>query len=235
MATQPCQSACSEWVEVEDFDGTQWGDELLPDHQTILEQCIVSATDALFEWSGRKWAGVCMETVTIGDRDSTNPSNVCRLRRVKLGGYPVTSITSVDIAGDAIAEGVAGGYQVDDWRWLTRIDNANGSNDGWPIDGTLVVTYVYGAMPPPLGRQACIELAGELALAHTAPDKCKKPERVTSVQRQGVNISYAEPGAFKDLPLVKTFLEAYNPTGRKRRAGVLNPDLLQEVHRTNTG
>lgn len=227
--SQPCQSACSPWATEDDFQDTIWAGKGTEDLRATM---LAVATDLLFEWSGRKWPGSCSDEATL-----RSYRTVCRDARVALGAYPITSITSVeelDTDGVTIVTVDPSAYRVDSWKWLVREDEADGTNKGWALDGKTTVAFTYGAMPPPDGKVAAVELAGELVLARTDPGECRLPQKVTSVVRQGVSISFAEPGSFKTLPSVQAFLDARNPTGRRRRAGVLNPDLDVKAVRQGT-
>jgi hypothetical protein len=109
---------------------------------------------------------------------------------------------------------------------------------GWPTcqqlelpdtqPGTFSVTYTYGADPPTPGILAAKVLAGELALAMAQLDNAL-PQRVTSVNRQGVTVAVVDAMDFlktgnTGLYEVDLFIKAYNPHGARRYPRVWSPD-----------
>ena len=115
-------------------------------------------------------------------------------------------------AGDGVREGVARAiasvtidgevvpteeYRLDQGRWLVRLAGSDGKNPGWPCrqrldlpsteEGTFEIVYTFGVDPPPEGKLAAKTLACQLALACDpgTAGKCKLPERVTTLTRQG--------------------------------------------------
>lgn len=149
-----------------------------------------TASDLLFELSGRLFPGECEKTVRpacdecacgyqvlsrghiIGPWDYGHAySGLCGLcltscspSRVKLSGYPVTAITEIKIDGDILA---STNYRLWKSRYVTRLDDGR-----WPMrqnltqpdtaDGTFSISYTYGASPPAAGVSAAAQLACEL-------------------------------------------------------------------------
>lgn len=273
----PCQSACSSWATSDDVC-SPCDDYSFP--AGVLDDMLAVASDLLFEWSGRRFPGSCADTVRPctratatgtphfwGDQDGTTDRGlvVCGCQRgrrcgcttldeITLGGYPVTSITEVKIDG-AVLDPAR--YRVDDFRWLVRLPDADGTNPGWPCcqnlaldpdqPDTFEVTFTYGTPPPRAGVSAAAALGCELALA-CQPEtigKCRLPRKVTQVVRQGVTIQLIDPSRLfqRDerghlvvgLTEVDAFLSAYTRTaGGQGRAQVLSPDIGRRVRRAGT-
>lgn len=92
----------------------------------------------------------------------------------------------------------------------------------------LEVEYSYGMNPPRAGRKAAIRFANELILADKGSDACSLPQRVTSVNRQGVSFTMLDPQDFvKDgrtgIYEIDLFLTAVNPNKSQKRAKVYSP------------
>lgn len=90
------------------------------------------------------------------------------------------------------------------------------------------VTYTFGTEPPTAGRRAARHLATELAKSFSGED-CELPERVTSVSRQGVNVTVLDDQAFIDdlrtgIYAVDLFLKVVNPDRARKPARVFSPD-----------
>jgi hypothetical protein len=168
------------------------------------------------------------------------------LSRVKLSGYPVREITEVKIDGTvlpALDVNNNPNYRLDDWRYLTRMDDPSTSpptQQRWPgcqdlaLDdtepGTFSITYQYGVDPPPLGITAAEMFACEL-FAALMGDDCNLPNNVTKIVRQGLTQERITPLASMlrsggtGIIAVDAFLAAYNPNGLRRRPAVWSPDV----------
>jgi hypothetical protein len=157
-----------------------------------------------------------------------------------LGAYPVTAITQVLIDGVVIP---ADEYRVDNNRELVRMlpaANAVATEMwGWPYSqrldlpstepGTFEVQFTFGAAPSNAGIQAASVYAAEIAKAGSGA-KHRLPQRVTNVQRQGVNavvidsMDLIEKGR-TGLPEVDLWVKTVNPEKLTRRSQVWSPDL----------
>lgn len=155
-----------------------------------------------------------------------------------LVGYPVREVTEVKIDGDVIDPGE---YRLDEWRWLTRLDDADGNLQRWPgcqdlarpdtEVGTWSATYFYGQDVPIEGKYAAQQLACDI-YASLNGGACKTPERTIQQTRQGVTVQMAPFVSWgrKDgqwatgLTLVDLFLSAQNPSGLRRRPTIWSPD-----------
>lgn len=125
-------------------------------------------------------------------------------------------------------------YRVDENRKLVRTDGAL-----WPMcqnmaaaddqPGTWSVTITVGEDVPLLARRAVGQLAAELA-KDCAGEGCMLPYEVTSLSRQGVNLSFGSPSEVDpvisqlNLRWVSLFLNTYNPSGLRRRGKVYDVD-----------
>ena len=100
--------------------------------------------------------------------------------------------------------------------------------------GTFSVTYLNAYPVDSLGAYAVGILAIEFAKACTPGKKCRLPDSVTSIVRQGVSMEIRS-GTFPDgttgIREVDAWIGLWNPGGLKQAAQVYSPDL----HRTNRG
>lgn len=113
--------------------------------------------------------------------------------RIQLHGRPVRAVVSVknyDTADDIdFTLTRAGHLLLDGW--------SNGCVSGAAVR-QLDVTYEYGSEPSKLLNRAIYALAAEFDLADNNDGNCRLPERVTSVNRQGVSWTLIDPQDFLD-------------------------------------
>lgn len=125
-------------------------------------------------------------------------------------------------------------YAIHDRAFLVRTDG-----DGWPCsqdmtqdpaiaNNTFQVTFLHGKMPPPEGRQAVIDMAGQFYAASVGGD-CVLPDELQSLAREGANFTFSDP---LGVDIYKTgirsweyFISAHNPKHRSRRATFSSPDV----------
>jgi hypothetical protein len=160
--------------------------------------------------------------------------------KVDLGSYPVTAVTLVKIDGVVIPPNE---YYLQDYRILVRerpsISMTPTERYGWPVNqlmdlpdtqqGTFSVTFRYGVPPPASGVLAAETMAQQLVL-NALGQTSSLPQRVTSVQRQGVSTSVVDVMDFFSKGLtgiysVDIFIRTYNPTGAKLRPMAWSPDV----------
>jgi len=178
--------------------------------------------------------GATPDMGTVARYGRTDPPTIV------LGGYPVTAILEVKIDGVVIPPDE---YELRDYKQLVRMRptaaSAPTERYGWPTSqlqdlpddqpGTFSVTYTYGVAPLASGVLACRKLAEYLALPQLG-DTTKVPQRVTSVQRQGISAMVVDV-----MDIVKTgrtgiyevdiWLRSVNPHQNARQAAVYSPDL----------
>lgn len=237
------QAPCQPWVDV----GTVAGCCTVTDLGE-LEVWVQVATDVLYVLSGRQFMGACTRTIRPCDINCGcfchfyGPGmwwsgSLCCTPQVDLGGN-VAGISSVKIDGETLASDA---YRLDEGRWLVRLTDADGANEGWPCcqdlslatteECTFEITYRTGSDVPEAGVRAAADLACELAKScNSTAGECKLPKRLTSLTRQGVTMTVLDPQAFLDngktgLYLPDLFLAAVNPQGLRSPPRVLSPDL----------
>lgn len=162
-------------------------------------------------------------------------------QEITLGAYPLRQILEVRANGQVIPSAA---YRIDNRRTLVNLDERNYP---WPVaqdmtadpatdDNTFQVTFEYGQAPNQGGVDACIRYAIELAKG-ACGDPCQLPERVLSMQMQGVSYAVLDPMTFLDkgktgIYEVDMWLQSVNPNGLRRRSTVLTPDRPRPVRRT---
>lgn len=187
---------CGAWCTIDDLPER---DPLRGDNEqvdtAVLDVCFQIATDVLYEFSRRKYPGVCTRTdrpsaqYRAADRWNYWPADAigpwlrsgsywgwCSCNRspdygcgtvseVKLRGYPVRDITGVKIDGQAFTS-----FAVVGGRYLQRTDGQAFPccQDFAKADtepGTWSVTYTFGRTPPQGGVTAAAFLGSQLYLA----------------------------------------------------------------------
>lgn len=141
---------------------------------------------------------------------------------------PVAAVVEVVQDGDVVDPSA---YQVDDGRWLVRVDGGS-----WPpaVDlstntDRFEVTYLRGTEPPAALLDAAGVLACEFAKART-DQECRLPARMTSLARQGVQVSFLDTDSLTKrgltgIPEVDRVIVALNPHGLASRPKVISPDM----------
>lgn len=236
---------CAPWVTEEELPE---GKPALPDGGPSWGEVVTFASDVLFDLSGQRWTGDCGEVTAVlescgacacsagGSYSPWTPVLLegswynCRCASPALLRLPdsaVREVTAVTVRGVVRDPGtyrlVRGGSLAD----LTGV--------GWQTcPGGVGITYVTGYPPPAGGRMAARALAVELGKALVGDSSCKLPQRVTSVQRQGVTIGVLD--RWPDLDKGRTGLYTVDlwlasVTRPVRGAAVWSPDL-PVAHRT---
>lgn len=175
--------------------------------------------------------GAVGSVTLIGGGCGCSTSCVCSPSQVALPG-PVQSVTSVTLDGVTLDPT---GYILQG-NYLVRAANVEwpaSQNLSLPLGqvGTWGVTYVVGAVVPPVLLNAAGEYACELAKAKTG-GQCQLPNRVQSVTRQGVEIQYVDTSDYLDkgrtgLANVDAVITALNPHALAGPLRVLSPDIPQ--------
>lgn len=231
----PTPGPCTPWITADDVAAVCTALEHSGD-PSVYDDVALEASQVLFQLSGRQFSGLC-GPVTVrpcnpNARCGPSPCGCCHLSKVKLAGT-VREIEEVKIDGEVVP---AEEYRVDDRKWLVRLADSDGRRQRWPgcqrldladtEDDTFSVAYSYGVDPPLAGVEAAVELACNLAAASVGGE-CAFPAGVTKVTRQGITVDlerFLERG-ITGLPLVDVFLQAYNPTGARRRPVAWSPDV----------
>ncbi len=220
VTVRPCVPNCGCWG-LGTYDGFSWN---------MGGYWIAGGGGGISAVQGWVWGTGCYQNGCCGS-----------LSRVKLAGYPVISIEEVLIDGAVIA---AENYRLDQHKFLTYMDDADGNPQRWPScqnlardetqTGTFAVTYTFGSAPPELGLSAALELACALARADA---ECGLPAGTTQYSRQGVQVELSPripgqlPPGFAGLPIVQSFLATVNPNGNPRRSAFWSPDSAQYAQR----
>ncbi len=145
---------------------------------------------------------------------------------------PVYDITQVKVDGVALTPGTD--YRLDNDRLLVRLDGepwptCNDLNKADSEVGTWSVTFRTGEPVPNLGKLAVGVLSVELMKLMLCNSDCRLPANVTSLSRQGVDITLLDPQEIFDnrrtgLYLPDMFVNTYNPSGLRRRAKAYDID-----------
>lgn len=145
---------------------------------------------------------------------------------------PVDSITNITIDGVTLDPTA---YRVDDGQWLVRTDG-----DHWPIhqdlnldagaEGTWTVSYLRGVAVPDALLAAGGSLAIQYARACAGDSACRLNGRVTSIIRQGVQMTLVDPTVLLKMGLtgleeVDLLIRSYNPSGLSHRLRLYSPDV----------
>lgn len=146
---------------------------------------------------------------------------------------PVASVTSVVIDGVTIDPSA---YRVDNNSILVRQDGGE-----WPqcqdfdlsgtapdTTNTFFVTYSRGTPVPIAGQIAAGILACDFAKSCTTG--CKLPGNLSSLTRQGVEVSLADPtdelnDGLTGVPQVDQWIRSVNPNKLQYRSRVYSPDV----------
>jgi hypothetical protein len=199
---------------------------------TTVTERYVSQFDPYLRTQGsamRYWPTLIAGSVTnvpVGVNDRTYGNDflgdgTSSRSRVRLRGRKVIKIHSVrDINGNII-----------DPKYYYLADHSTlygSSNNNWN-PSNVEVTYTYGTPAPSMGRAAARLFAVELVKYYEGDDTCALPQRVTSVNRQGVSYTILDQQSFIDdgktgLYTIDLFLKTANPDKARARARVFSPD-----------
>ena len=199
---------------------------------TTVTERYVSQFDPYLRTQGsamRYWPTLIAGSVTnvpVGVNDRTYGNDflgdgTSSRSRVRLRGRKVIKIHSVrDINGNIIDP---------KYYYLADHSTLYGSpNNNWN-PSNVEVTYTYGTPAPSMGRAAARLFAVELVKYYEGDETCALPQRVTSVNRQGVSYTILDQQSFIDdgktgLYTIDLFLKTANPDKARARARVFSPD-----------
>lgn len=93
---------------------------------------------------------------------------------------------------------------------------------GFASNTILRLMYDVGSNLPPMSKRACVALAEQYTLAKCGDKKCKLPERITSVTRDGVSWAVLDPQDFLERGLtgigeIDSWLRTVNPLHTRQR------------------
>lgn len=216
--TGPCQPWCG-------YPDLLEGGWTLPANVSVgmAEQACQAASEVCWELGGRRWPGLCWDsilpsnclggagfvvipngraglTVVSGERWGASWVHPFGPGIGPCFGSPVIDlgtalVTAIDeVRVDGVAI-AASAYRLIDRRWLARIDG-----DTWPClnlpDATplaLAVDFTFGEAPPAIGVLAAVALARELVAGLGGGD-CAIDPRVTQLIREGTTLTLADGG-----------------------------------------
>jgi hypothetical protein len=150
---------------------------------------------------------------------------------------PVASVDEV-LVGDEVVPPSA--YRVDITRGAWLLVRTDG--ECWPAcqnftadegeEGSFVVTYGLGTVPPRSLLVAAAQLACEWA-SGLVGGPCKLPSKMTQLSRQGVTVELEAPDAGDKTGIreVDAVVAALNPTGRLAPPVLYSPDLPESCDR----
>lgn len=178
---------------------------------------------------GPQLIGGQMYNLPVRDCNSVQYNdNSCFVREMRLRHGPVHEVYSLTADGKEIPLDT---FTIRNKSYLVK----NGRNAYWDFCSTheFVVKYKYGANPPPAGVDAAIDLANEFLLAIDGDERCRLPERISSISRQGVSIHVSDPQEYLNdgrtgIYSVDMFLRAYNPSKAKKKSKVFTPNALRQ-------
>jgi hypothetical protein len=154
--------------------------------------------------------------------------------------YPVSSVTEVKVDGIIVPPSE---YRVDDFKTLVRLGGHT-----WPKCqdmtledteiGTFSIDVTYGREVPQLVKLATAELACQLIKA-CAGVSCQLPQRVQSLSRQGVTVSFVDAMQFLDkgrtgIYILDLAINTFNPRRLQKNASVYSVDRNPKWRRTGT-
>lgn len=191
-----------------------------------LYEAGLAASQVLWELSGRRYGGICTDTVRpcprgaefgeplgwntswgwwrngawCGCSDGPTCGGCCGFpSQIKLGNRPIiANSVTVEIDGEPLS---SDSWQIVDGAYLVRVDG-----EQWPCcqdmsapvgePNTWEVTYSFGRNPPITGVRAASALARELALECVGSNACRLPKRLSTVTRQGSTMTFVDPMEF---------------------------------------
>lgn len=214
-----------------------------------IDAALLMASDVLFNFTRRRWPGVCAEVVrpcsTICAAPRLPGCSCGTLSEVRLPGSPVVDVTEVKVDGAVVSPNE---YRVDDSNTLVALGDRR-----WPScqdlrlddteERTWSVTYEWGALPPIGGVRSAASLACQLLMA-CQPEairdgRCRLPKRITTITRQGITLAILDPfSLFRDgltgLAEVDMWVASVNRGTAQRGAALIDPLRQRAARRAGT-
>lgn len=190
---------CAPWATEADLPATCDTTAVKP---ATLVQAMGFASNILFSLTGRRWPGECEDTIRPCRSAVGCERCGIGLSMLELPRKPVTAITEILLDGQVLAPS---NYELRDNGWLAAMRQPDGTRITWYCcqdlslatteRGTMEISYTYGEAPPDDGVIAAALLGWEFAVSWT-PDcsiKCRLPQRVQTITRQGVSMTVLDP------------------------------------------
>lgn len=148
---------------------------------------------------------------------------------------PVNSVVEVKIDGEGVDPST---YRLERRPGKARLIRTGGAcwptcqdltrNDDQP--GTFSILYMRGKAVPAGGVRALGSLAGEIYKQCTNDSRCRLPDRVRTVTREGITYDMFDPGEWLDQGLtglrdVDTWIRSVNPHALTQPSAVFSLDL----------
>lgn len=238
----PSQAPCTAWATWEQAI------ECHPDDAPELEEsqreaAVMEATGLLQRLglnAGAPHYGVCSITVRPCRSCTCGSCDACDCvpyYEIKLTQGPIVEVTEVLVDGQPFDD-----WFVDDWAQLVRSDS-----EAWPYcqdraatgsqPGIFSVTYTYGLVPPADAVAACAELAYQLALAKCGDKRCKLPERLRTITREGVTISIVDKMDFLEKGMTGIYeVDLWLSSFRSKTGGggIMHPGMIRQNRVSHT-
>lgn len=236
------------WVNVEDL-GAPYSDSV------YAYDAVKTASYLLWAMSGRKYIGITTVTekyiapydptiysgISSGDYSPTVINGmVGHIRTDRFGGNDFwadgsSTRSTVRLRGRKVIKiqnmrDTAGNFIPATEYYLADHSMVIATNGATWSPSNIEISYSYGTSPPTAGKAAARLLAIEFVKLFEGDDTCALPDRVTSVNRQGVSFTILDSQEFIDelktgLYFVDMFLKTTNPDKARARSKVFSPDM----------
>lgn len=202
------------------------------------EMALEMASHILYKLTGEKFQGIhtVTEMYNVNQNSQLMPTQPAVIRgqmynlprnsagelKLYLRHRPIRDIVSITEMGTVLNPN---SYEIRNRSFVIKKNKLPWLSDTL---NEIEITYTYGALPPIAGKMAALKLAQELTLSWSDSPDCALPVRLSSVARQGVQITVLDPQEFLDkgrtgLYEVDLFLRVYNPDGAKKKSKLYVP------------
>lgn len=215
--------------------GRQFGCCTVTLRPLCVSQCPTDCTGLFDSGYGFPWFPVHQADGTWTNVTCTQNNCTCtEICEVPLP-YPVCSVSEVVIDGVIVPDTE---YKVINNNKLIRAKDAG----CWPScnnltlpnteEGTWSVTVTYGKPVPELVRLAANEFACQL-IKKCVGRPCDLPQRIQSINRQGMSATFLDPMEFMSQGMTGIFLvdlaiKTYNPHRLYKKPTVVSPDSINK-------
>lgn len=189
----PCALWC-DWGDVLDTCGsdTTGLDDEDQISQGVRTQILERVTWILYMLDGGRYPGICTTRRSLCRGCIRRLGRCCCAEgdRIDLRGrFPVFDVWDVTIDGETIDRSL---YEVRDSRYLVRTDGEH-----WPSCTDWFATWAFGRNPPVGLKYAAAVFAREVGTSCLG-EECALPERVTTVNREGITYVVMDAQGFLD-------------------------------------